>query len=98
MIAPDLINVEVISVLRRMERQDAISGYRAVQAIDDLRDAPLTRIPTRPLIERIWAYRANVSAYDATYVALAEVLDCDLVTADGRLSRVPGLSIRMIVV
>ena len=55
-------------------------------ALDTWRRLALTRYPAVGLLTRIWALRDNLSAYDATYVALAESLDCALVTADGRLS------------
>jgi predicted nucleic acid-binding protein len=60
-------------------------------ALDTLRRLALTRYPGFPLTERVWELRENLSAYDATYVALAEALDCSLLTADGRLSRAPGI-------
>jgi predicted nucleic acid-binding protein len=47
----------------------------------------MTRYPVQSLLERVWQLRANVSAYDAAYVALAEHLDCALLTANGRLAR-----------
>ena len=60
-------------------------------ALADLVDLPLRRVPHIRLLERCWQLRHNLTAYDAAYVALAERLDLILVTADARLSKVPGL-------
>lgn len=51
---------------------------------------PCERSPLLGLLDRVWELRDHVSAYDASYIALAEHLDCSLLTADGRLSRAPG--------
>jgi predicted nucleic acid-binding protein len=61
------------------------------QAVEDLLDAPLRRLPTLPLLPAVWTLRANVASYDACYVALARDLGCPLVTADRKLPRAPGL-------
>jgi predicted nucleic acid-binding protein len=58
----------------------------------------MTRYPAHSLLDRIWELRDNLSSYDATYVALAELLDCSLLTADGRLGRAPGLGCPITVV
>lgn len=84
--APDLLNVEILHVLRRHERRGVIDPERSRAAISDLSDLPITRYPTIALVERAWALRANLTAYDAMYVALAEALDAPLVTADARLA------------
>jgi predicted nucleic acid-binding protein len=98
MVAPDLLNVEVLSTLRRLEQLGAINAGRAAQAISDLVRAPLRRLPTRSLVADMWSVRANVSAYDACYVALARALRCPLVTGDARLARAPGLGITTLVI
>ena len=98
MVAPDLLNPEVLSILRRLERRGMIGAKRAGQALTDLTGAPLLRLPTLPLLPDVWALRANLSAYDACYVAAARSLGCALVTADARLGRAPGLGIPVIVV
>ena len=67
-----------------MHQLDPRAAWRA---LDIWRRLGLTRHPTYTFLDRIWELRENVSAYDATYVALAEYLDCALVTADTRLSR-----------
>lgn len=89
--APDLVDVETVSVLRRRWRADDLTARRFSIAVDDLADLNVVRIPTLPLMRRAYELRANVSAYDASYVALAEHLGWVLLTADARLSRAPGI-------
>lgn len=84
--APDLLNTEVLQVIRRYERRHVIDETRSREAMADLADLPIARYPTLPLLERAWSMRANVTAYDAMYVALAEALDTPLVTVDARLA------------
>lgn len=88
--APDLIDLEVPSVLRRMVRGGLVPVRRAELALADLLALPLRRIPHRGLATRCWNLRENMTVYDAAYVALAEQLDAVLVTADGPLSRATG--------
>jgi predicted nucleic acid-binding protein len=83
--------VEVASVLRRLVRTSKVSAARAGLALTDLADLPLRRAPHRPLLPRIWELRANLTTYDAAYVALAERLGATLLTADGRLARAAGV-------
>jgi len=64
-----------------------ISDNRFADAIDDLEGIELQRYPTLPLMRRSYELRANVTSYDATYVALAELLGCELLTGDYRLAR-----------
>jgi predicted nucleic acid-binding protein len=90
LVAPELIDVEVASVLRRHWLAKSLSARRFAAALDDLADLPLDRYPALPLLARVYELRANVSAYDAVYVALAEHLGCDLLTADRRLAAAPG--------
>lgn len=89
--APDLVDVETVSVLRRRWLAGALPARRFSDAVDDLADLDLWRVPALPLLRRAYELRANVTPYDATYVALAEALDATLVTGDGRLARAPGL-------
>jgi predicted nucleic acid-binding protein len=89
--APHLIDSEVASGLRRKvaaQKLDADAGWTA---LDTLRRLGMTRYPVFTLLDRVWELRDNLSAYDASYVALAELLGCTLLTADGRMSRAPGL-------
>jgi predicted nucleic acid-binding protein len=87
---PDLVDVEVVSVLRRRWLAKAINARRFAAAVDDLGVLPADRYPVLPFMPRAYELRANVSAYDATYVALAEQLGCALVTGDRRLAAAPG--------
>jgi predicted nucleic acid-binding protein len=98
MVAPDVVNPEVLSALLRLEWTGALTAQRAVQAVDDLMDAPVRRFSTLPLLAEAWSLRANVSAADACYVVLARILRCPLVTADRKLSRAPGLGVPLVMV
>lgn len=91
LVAPDLVDVETVSVLRRRWLAGTLPARRFSTAIDDLEDLDLIRFPTLPLMRRAYELRANVSSYDAAYVALAEQFGCTLVTADVRLGSAPGI-------
>jgi predicted nucleic acid-binding protein len=88
--APDLVDVETVAALRRRWLAGTLPEGRFARAVQDLQDIDLDRFPTLPFMTRAYQLRANVTAYDATYVGLAEVLGCDLVTADQRLANAPG--------
>jgi predicted nucleic acid-binding protein len=88
--APHLVDVEVLSALRRLVAAGEATAERAGDAIADLLDLPIERYPHDILVPRIWQLRENFSAYDASYVALAEGVADDpvpLLTADARLAR-----------
>ncbi len=89
--APDLVEVEVVSVLRKRWLAGTLTARRFKAAVNDLVDLPIARYPVAPLMIRAYELRGNVTPYDATYVALAEGLSCPLLTADVRLSRAAGL-------
>lgn len=89
--APDLVDVETVSVLRKRWLAGDLTARRFRSAIDDLLALPLVRVPTGPLMPRAYELRANVTAYDAAYIALAEGLACTLITADARLAKAPGI-------
>lgn len=91
LVAPDLVDVETVSVLRRRWLSGDLPARRFSMAIDDLEDLDLTRFPTLRLMRRAYQLRTNLTSYDATYVALAEQLECTLVTADAALARAPGI-------
>ena len=88
---PALADVEVLSVVRRGVLAGRLTHERGAAALQDYADLAVERYPHLPLLGRAWQLRDSVSAYDAQYVALAELLDVPLVTADGRLARAPGL-------
>lgn len=90
--APQLLDVEVLQALRRYTLTGELSAERGGQAVRALADFPIVRYPHAPLLPRIWALRANLTAYDAAYVALAELLKAPLYTADARLAAAPGHS------
>lgn len=87
---PDLADVEVVSVLRRRWLAKTMSARRFATAVRDLASLPADRYPLSPFMPRAYELRSKVSPYDATYVALAEQLDCQLITADARLARAHG--------
>ena len=85
LVAPAVIDAEVLSALRGLERTRSVTAARAALAIVDLRLAPVERYPLEPLLDRAWSLRNQLNAYDALYVALAVELDCPLVTTDDRI-------------
>ncbi len=87
---PELVLAESSNVLRRLEQTNQISRIEAAAAHGDLLRLDMVLFPFAPFAERVWALRENLTSYDAWYVALAEVLDCPLVTLDRRLSRASG--------
>jgi len=89
--APHLVDAEVVSVLRRLVGARALSARAGRACLDAFGRLGLYRYAGAPLFDRVWELRAAVSPYDAMYVALAENLDCVLVTADARLSRARGI-------
>ena len=93
LLAPELLDVEVLSVLRRAVLRRQLNEQRALRAVEDLMDWPIDRIPHRSLVWAAWQHRNNVSAYDAFYVAAARLSDASLISADGPLARAPSLGI-----
>ncbi|MCU4186415.1 type II toxin-antitoxin system VapC family toxin [Acidiferrimicrobium sp. IK] len=89
--APEIVDLEVCSVFRRLVLAGRLPLRRAELAVSDLVDLPVRRVPHRGLLGRCWALRDNLSIYDASYVALAEQLEATLVTADTRLAAAAGL-------
>jgi predicted nucleic acid-binding protein len=87
---PHLLDVEVAQVVRRYAASGEINGERGRMALADLADFPLHRYPHDFLLPRVWDLLNNLTAYDAMYVALAEVLDAPLLTRDNRLAASPG--------
>lgn len=87
---PELVRIEVLSVLRRQVLHGSLTPTQAGVAVSDLGTLPISIFPIEALLERCWQLRDNVTPYDACYVALAEALDCVLLTADGRLAKASG--------
>lgn len=92
---PHLLDVEVAQALRRLVRDGEVKPPEAAAALEVLRALDLTRHAHDVLLDRVWALRGNLSAYDAVYVALAEALDAPLLTCDRRLARAPGVARRV---
>ena len=87
---PHLFDVEVLQALRRHSLRGDLSGEQGRLILNLLREMKAVRYPHAPLAARIWELRDHLTAYDAAYVALAEVLDAPLVTMDARLAQAPG--------
>lgn len=91
LVAPHLIDLEVASAWRRLVSAGDVDERRARLALDDLRSLRLERVPHGPLLNRCWELRHNLTVYDAAYVALAELMQIDLLTGDRRLADAPGI-------
>jgi predicted nucleic acid-binding protein len=89
--APELIDLEVASVVRRAVRLSRMAPERAIQLLADLALLQVERVSHVPFLSRIWDLRENLTPYDASYVALAEIMEAPLLTADARLARAPGI-------
>jgi len=90
--APHLLDVELLHVLRGLVLAGQLSEDRAADARADFTDLTVVRYGHAPLADRAWELRNNLTAYDATFVALAEALNVPLVTCDARLAGAPGNS------
>lgn len=88
--APELVDLEIASVLRRQNRVGTLDARRAELALADLAALPMHRAAHVPLLRRCWELRDNLTTYDAAYVALAEALDATLLTGDRRLAHAAG--------
>jgi predicted nucleic acid-binding protein len=89
--APHLIDSDVANGLRRRVAAQDLDAATGWTALDAMRRLGMTRYPVFSILDRVWELRDNLSANDASYVALAELLDCSLLTADARLGRAPGI-------
>jgi predicted nucleic acid-binding protein len=92
-LAPALLDVEVLSVLRRAVLRQQLAEQRAWLALEDLLAWPIERIAHPVLLQEAWRHRHNVSAYDAFYVAVARLYEASLLTTDGPLTHAPALDI-----
>ena len=88
---PTVADIEVANALRKYVRLGRFSADDGWRALETYRWMAVTRHSTFAFFDRIWELRDNLNAYDAAYVALAEIIDCPLVTADARISRASGL-------
>ncbi len=91
--APELLDAEVLAVLRREVLAGRLRERRAAEAVDDLRDWSIERLAHRQLLDDAWSLRGHVTAYDALYVAASRTRQAALITADGPLARAPALGI-----
>lgn len=88
--APHLVDSEILHTLGRQARRGVIEAADAARAVASWRRLGVQRFPVAAMLGRMWELRHNVTAYDATYVVLAEELDCPLLTADARLANATG--------
>jgi predicted nucleic acid-binding protein len=93
--APHLLDVEVVQVIRRFVRSREMPTDRGQAALEDFMDFPIVRHPHELLLMAVWSLRSNFSAYDAVYVALAELLDVPLLTHDRRLASAASRHVRV---
>jgi len=96
--APHLLDIEVAQVVRRFASRGGITAERGAQALADLSDLDVNRYPHTDLLPVVWDLRANLTAYDAVYVALAVSLEARLLTMDAKLAAapLPGVSVELI--
>lgn len=87
---PHLADAEIANALRAMVRRESLESDDARKALGAWAELGISRFSSQGLLSRVWDLRDNLTAYDATYVALAEAFQCPLVTADARLASAPG--------
>jgi predicted nucleic acid-binding protein len=95
---PTHVDIEVAQALRKHVQLGSLAVDDGWRALETYRSMAVTRHSTFAFFDRIWELRENLTAYDAAYVALAEIIECPLVTADARISRAPGLRCAVTVV
>jgi predicted nucleic acid-binding protein len=94
-VAPEVIDVEVLGVIRAQYLRGGLDGTAARQAVEDLRDWPGERHSHRWMLDRVWELRESIRGWDAFYVTLAEALNATLVTLDAKLARAHGPTCRI---
>lgn len=94
--APELLDIEVLNALRKLDQQGAVPPQRVDALVSTLRALPIRKYRHDSLLEGIWHLRHNVTAYDAAYVILARLLHAPLITRDRRLAAAPGLGVQAI--
>lgn len=97
LVAPDLIGCEVMNSLRRRRAAGRLSDREAQRAFDDWRRLGVEVWPLAAVADRVWEMTGSITVYDAAYVALAELLDAPLLTADRRLAKAPGFGAKVVV-
>ncbi|MGH8225049.1 MAG: type II toxin-antitoxin system VapC family toxin [Gammaproteobacteria bacterium] len=95
LVAPELLDIEVLNALRKLDQANAIPAGRRAELPLLLHSLRIRKYGHDSLIDGIWALRDNLTAYDAAYVALARALKAPLITRDKRLARAPGLKIQV---
>lgn len=90
--APHIVKAEAVSGLRKLTATGEVAERQGSPLIRQIMDLHIDTYPIEGFIPRIWALRANLTVYDAWYVALAEALEIPLVTTDHRLARAPGIN------
>ncbi len=95
--APQLLDLEVIQVLRRYAAAGLLPQDRIREAVRLLADLPIRRHGHEPFLGRVWELRESLTAYDAIYVAMAETFDATLLTRDQKLALAPGHRARIVV-
>ena len=90
LIAPHVVDLELLQALRGLVRGGQVSPDQALDVRADFEALSITRYAHGGLTDRIWELRHNLTAYDAAFVALAELLDCPLVTSDARMAKASG--------
>ena len=96
LVAPMLIRAEVANALRRMVANNDVSQDHAVATLENIISVDIALRQFEPYVQRVWQLRHNASAYDAWYLAIAEDLDCRLVTGDRRISSVPAVQCEVV--
>lgn len=96
LVSPELVLVETANILRRHARSGQLSRAEAGLAYLNLLQLKVELFPFRPFAERVWELGENLTSYDAWYVALAEALDCPLITLDRKIGRAPGPTCQII--
>lgn len=97
LVAPQILDLEVMSVYRRHSRSGKITAAEADLAVQRLAELPMERFPHTHLTGRVWELRHNVTSYDAAYIALAEALNVPFWTRDQRLANAPGIRCQTVV-
>jgi predicted nucleic acid-binding protein len=98
LVAPALVDTEVLSALARLERSGELRTAEADDAVDAWLQLPLDRVPGDVVAREVWSLRGSVRVADAHYVALARLLGAPLLTADARLARTPLAGVTLVVV